>query len=599
MNNYIRTSGSALPMRPQLLMPTGNLTSNPRRSILTTNGTSQLISARPNFQPPFFLGGAQMPNATIAPLPNLPLVNNAAYMKYYAKKKALELEEQKMLNQTLFAQVQQFMARDEAREKEVQTWTQLLSALAQPETVVEADAQDDGGASGIGVPLLAPQPDQNSSTLVSSQLAASISLAVPPPPQVVPAAFQSALFTANSQEAYHINQSSDRVQALPNEAQGFGIMPPPPLSAAPSEVQQYQQQFNFVPPVHQDQQLDFMLQVQPYPQTNGLYQLSNRRPQEHRLGTLQQQQVEQVQLQGNLPPKPNNLTNGVHYHQGNGATAFSSDSSKRKRDESGDQGNRQKEAGGGPSPPKRRRENKSGGKDKEREVATTTGNESFPSTSSKRKRDEAGDADASNEAGGDRGAEPKASKKQRTEPYTHSEALKVLLSGRYCEWDDECDHELEPRLGAYEQHIRQAHGLNLCPKTGNLTCLVNNCRRVFPKGDGFRSHLDHLVHRNDTRMKCLNCDKELGESEVKNRRVHYRGHRECEKEVERFDVVKGPPLRLKAGILSQPAGRSQRAQEVHIASVKKTQDILRMQEEMRQEKMRRRAMKKDVIDGQV
>ena len=146
-------------------------------------------------------------------------------------------------------------------------------------------------------------------------------------------------------------------------------MPPLPVSADSFEVQEYQQQFDIMPQLYQDlQQFDFMSQAQPYPQIDGLTQLSNQEPEEYHLATLQQQQVEQVQPHGNLPRESQKLTNSYyHLHQGNGATASSSGSSS-----------------------KRRRENESRGKGKEREVVVE-GNRRLPSTSSKRKRDEAGD----------------------------------------------------------------------------------------------------------------------------------------------------------------------------------------------------------------
>jgi hypothetical protein len=336
-------------------------------------------------------------------------------MKRYAQK-SFELEEQKKKNEILSAQLQQLRAR----EGEVQARLQLMSSMVQPaETAVP--------------PSVAPQPGPSSSSaVVSSQPVANTSSVVPPPlpPQQleVPTAFQPTSFAANVEQSYNFDLLSDDVPAFPDFdlpsdalptfpdfAQGFGTLPPPQLDSSAPFEDQWQQAIDFdgMPQVildlSQQQQQGLMFPAQPYPQINCFDQLSNRGPEEHHLGTLQQQQVEQVQHYGNLPHETHNLTNGNYYQQGNGATTSSSttSSSKRKRDENEERANNQQEAGGGPSPPKRKRtrsrENKSGDKGKGREVATATVkvNENTTSKSSKRKRDEAGDdASASNEAGG-------------------------------------------------------------------------------------------------------------------------------------------------------------------------------------------------------
>ncbi|KAJ2929524.1 hypothetical protein H1R20_g7580, partial [Candolleomyces eurysporus] len=67
--------------------------------------------------------------------------------------------------------------------------------------------------------------------------------------------------------------------------------------------------------------------------------------------------------------------------------------------------------------------------------------ESSPSTSSKRQRDEAGEGGTSNAAGGGGGAdEQEAEDEEMLIRYTHSEALKVLLSQRYLR-DGWCNHD--------------------------------------------------------------------------------------------------------------------------------------------------------------
>jgi hypothetical protein len=78
-------------------------------------------------------------------------------------------------------------------------------------------------------------------------------------------------------------------------------MPPPPVLGA--QVQQQHQQ-----------QLDLIAQA--YTQTDDLFQWSNQWPEEHREGILQRQQVERIQLHGNMP-QDKNLTNGDRHRQEN------------------------------------------------------------------------------------------------------------------------------------------------------------------------------------------------------------------------------------------------------------------------------------------
>ncbi|KAJ2935672.1 hypothetical protein H1R20_g1422, partial [Candolleomyces eurysporus] len=188
------------------------MTSKPKRNILTMTEPPNSSLLDLTFNLPFFSGGVQTSSTTIAPLPNRPFDSNATSVKHSSW----------TLNQTLFAQVQWRVTRLGSNRSELINFDTLST-----------DCEDFITVS---------------------------------PPQQVPAAFKPAFFTANVPQAYHAHESSDGVPALPNDAPEFWTMPPPPLSAAPFEVQQYQQ-LDLTPQVDQDQQeLDFIFQAQPYPQ---------------------------------------------------------------------------------------------------------------------------------------------------------------------------------------------------------------------------------------------------------------------------------------------------------------------------------------------
>ncbi|KAJ2936983.1 hypothetical protein H1R20_g100, partial [Candolleomyces eurysporus] len=537
---------------PRLIQGPPQLHPDLYRSILTTNGTPQFITARPYFQPPFFPARpagrfVQIPNTNTpagritSTRVNPPLNNHAAGMKYYrdTKKRALELKEQKMMNQLLAAQLQEVRARDQAREQQLHALAELLSTVVQPEAEAGTAVPSNGGPPAL-------QPGPNSSALAASQ----------------PVAF----------------------------AQGGGIMQPLLFSGVPVQVQQYQQQHNFIP------------QAQPYFQIDDLHQLSNQRPEEHHRGMLQQQQVEQLQLHGSLPQGTTHLTNGYHRHQGDGATSSSGSSSKRKRDESREQGKKHKEAGGNPSPLKRRRENKSRGEGKEQGVATGTDNG---------EQNEYGDQAGapSNQVGGSSNdAQPAEEDQPEPEsqieiqedgPFTYSEALKFLLRGRYCEWD-KCNHLIEPRFGAYWEHVAKAHKARVY--NGKTYCAVSGCGCcVMP--ENMASHFDNRRHMNDKWLKCLECGEELKRDELGNARLHYKRNVECDEGRKQFAVVEKirPPLRLKAEI-PIPANRNLRQGQIerHLASVAESQNAVRMAEERERERRRQREeLAKSGIDGQV
>ncbi|RXW14544.1 hypothetical protein EST38_g11319, partial [Candolleomyces aberdarensis] len=536
---------------PQFIQGPQQLHPDLYRRILTTNGTPQFIPARPNLQPPFVPAGpvghfTQIPNTNtiFTPAGRItstranPLLNNdAARMKYYrdAKKRALELEEQKMMHQLLAAQLQEVRARDQAREQQLQALGQLLSTVVQPEAQAGAAVPFNGGASNL---LPAPQPGSSLSALATSQPGASTSSRVPPP-QRVATAFQPASSTANGPQAYQVHRPFDERTF----AQGYGMMQPPLFSGAPVQVQQYQQQYNSIP------------QAYPYFQINDLHQLSNQRSEEYHRGMLQQQQVEQLQRHGSLPQELAYLTNSQHRHRGDGATSSSGSSSKRKRDESGEKGKKHKEAGGDPSPPKRRRENESRGKGKEQEAATVTGN---GTSLLKWRHTEYGDqaGEPSNQVGGsssdtrlaeERQHEPESQIEIREDgPFTYADALKIILRGRYCEWP-ECDHLIEPRFGAYWEHVSAVHK----PKAlkGKMHCAVSECGRcVLP--ENMSPHFDNRIHMNGNWLRCLECGKELGRDELGNPTLHYKRNGMCEEGGKRFAIVERirPPLRLKAEI---------------------------------------------------
>ncbi|KAJ2913642.1 hypothetical protein MD484_g6785, partial [Candolleomyces efflorescens] len=371
MNGHVQNSSVPGPtafllIPPSMTIPPGNQSVGQYRNVVTANGTPQLLAAQPdpNFRASLLSNGysVQVANTPIpAAVCNTPTSvqpqranpnNRTAMVMELCTQKSFEVEEQRKKNQIL-----------EARLRALRDQEGKRSGMVPPTSLA-------------GTPAAQPRLVPTSSAMISAQPIAMVSPAVPAPlpPRQVPTGFQPTSALANVGQAYDPNQPSGELSAFsnfglpsnaipgltPDFAQGFGTMTLPPSSETPIEDQWQQSNgFDNVPQMTldltQQQQQDFVLQAQAFPQINGQDQLSNRGPGEHHLGTLGRRQVEQVQNYGNTP-QAHKMTNGNHYHRGDGGAASSSFlPSKRNRDEAEGQADNQKQAGGAPSSPKHQR----------------------------------------------------------------------------------------------------------------------------------------------------------------------------------------------------------------------------------------------------
>ncbi|KAJ2915426.1 hypothetical protein MD484_g4989, partial [Candolleomyces efflorescens] len=560
MNGHVQNSSVPGPatfflLPPSMAIPPGNQSLAQYSNVLGANGTPHLLAAQPNpnSQSPL------LPNASPA---QVPITVNSATLHY--AQKAFELEEQKKKTESLMAQLKELQDRQRGFN-------------TSPTDMAPAPLQT--------------QPVPTRSAMVSIQPIANASPAVPPPPQQHLTQFQPTPSFANMEQINDFNQPSGELSAfnpdfgLPSNTlpefptdfgQEFGTMPPPLYSAATFE-DQWQQAVDFdnIPQMTLDlsqQQQDFVSQAQAYLRKNGHGQLSNHVLEEHHLGTLRQQRVEQVQDYGNLPQEHHNLTNGNHFQEGDGGAASGSSpsSSKRKRDEAEGQANNQQEAGGVPSPPKRQRtRNTSADKGKGKEEAAA-GDETVRST--KRKQ-------------GEGSAKPPKPKKPRvarlgeteTLPMAEEEAFRFLRVGRLCDWKEGCDHPLEPDEGAYWKHVKACHNPVTSPGANGGTLVMCPHHNIWIQELKMATHLD-VRHACEKELKCCGCDEVLRTEEYSARSLHFSRNKKC-REGSKMLIGIEPPCTVVLNERIPPKGLSLKEQEKDEARAADFSEKIRLRNE--------------------
>lgn len=166
-----------------------------------------------------------------------------------------------------------------------------------------------------------------------------------------------------------------------------------------------------------------------------------------------------------------------------------------------------------------------------------------------------------------------------SEPLTYVQAQRLVLSDRYCDWGNNCGYPVEPKIGAYWEHVLLVHKPKATDENGNIECKVNDCGRAFSP-ENMKLHLEWRCHLNGKWIKCLECEKELKAKELRKGSLH---SSECRENGGKFAVVErvGPILKLKEGASLDPGGLS----EIQKESRKMTAEALRKKQERYQNKV--------------
>ena len=155
------------------------------------------------------------------------------------------------------------------------------------------------------------------------------------------------------------------------------------------------------------------------------------------------------------------------------------------------------------------------------------------------------------------------------------DAVQYLLKGRLCEWLGEdhysCDHPIEPREGAYWDHVKAYHNPPPCGEKGNKT--MCECNKQL-KTTSMPHHLD-TQHVGDKMVKCAECGARLKAKVHAELENHIHTNTRCKKGSKKFTVLE-PAATVVLKKSEPPEGLSQKVEGRHLAQMEKfREDIAR------------------------